>query len=305
MRGSRVGSWLILIVMVLVAYFASGLYSIRSGQTALVLRFGEVVKQVAESGIHYHLPAPFEKVLKVNVSAVQKVVTQEAGSAESGGFPHGELFREYFTGDENLILVNAVINYDVKDAAHYLFQQADVKSIIQSAGQMCLSRELAKMTVDDVMTTGKSLLRLVMKDDVQAVLDNLQTGVRVISVDLTGISPPSSVSMTFKAVSDAREKKQGIIKEAEGYANSIIPKARGQASTITNRAQACAEETAKASQARAERFDALLTEYQRSPETTAKLRYLETMQKVFETCQVKIDENPAQSTYYIMKKSQD
>ena len=279
------------VIVILVIYLASGIYTLQSGQRALILQFGKVTREVAESGIHYHLPYPFETAYRVHVSKVQKISIQEQRGSRL----------EEFTGDENLILVDAVVSYDVKDLRNYLFNQQDVRMMVASAGQMCLSQELASMTVDDVMTTGKSLLRLVMKDKLQETLDVLQAGVRVISVELTNISPPSSVSMTFKAVSDAREKKQGIIKEAEGYANSTIPNARGQASSIISQAGAYGEETRKAAIARSEAFEALLKEFRRNPEITAKLRYLDTVKALFNRCQVKVDANPEECLYYIGK----
>lgn len=279
------------IIALLLTYFATGIYSIESGQHALILRFGKVVGKATSPGINYHLPPPFEKVIKVHVRQVQKVLLKGKRGAVI----------ESYTGDENLMLVRTVVNYDVKEPEKYLFNVCDARLIIESAGQMCLSEELAKLTVDDVMTTGKSVLRLVLKRKIQETLDELGVGVRVISVELTDIAPPQNVSKAFKAVSDAREKKQRIIKEAEGYANTVIPKARGEASSILSQAQAYAKEKTELAQAKTGAFNALYAEYIRKPEITARLRYLQTVQILFNRSQVMIDANPAQSTYYIGK----
>ena len=278
-------------MVIVLGYLASGVYSLQSGQHALILRFGKVVDEVTESGINYHLPAPFEKALKAHVRQVQKVQIQQRRGAGVEGF----------TGDENLILVRAAVNYDVKNLTGYLLNVQDAKSVIESAGRMCLSAELARMKVDDVMTIGKSILRLVLKDKIQKTLDSLNIGVRIISVELTDVAPPKNVSMAFKAVSDAREKKQRIIKESEGYANSIIPKARGQASSILSQANAYANETSNLAQARVEAFRVLNEEYTKNPNITARQRYLETLQNIYQKCRVMIDGNPSQSTYYIGK----
>jgi membrane protease subunit HflK len=303
MRKAKKKIWIFILAMViLAAYFVSGIYSLQSGQRALILRFGRVMDEVTDSGIHYHLPPPFEKGIKVHISKVQKVAIHK--SVDESVFDEsiaGDSL-EGFTGDENLILVRAFISYDVKNLTHYLFNVEDVKSVVKSSGQMCLGQELAKITVDDVMTSGKSLLRLMMKEKVQKVLDELQTGVRVISVELTDISPPLKVSPAFKAVSDAREKKQGIIKKAEGYANSVIPKSRGNASSIIAQAEAYAKEIENLANGEVKAFYNLLTEYERNPGITVKLKYLETIKQIFSQSQVTIDANPALSTYYIGKK---
>lgn len=280
---------LLAIVILTAAYLCTGIYSLQSGQNALVLRFGKVVTEVTDPGIHYHLPFPFEKVLKVRVSEVKKVSLK--GDLEDS--------LEVLTGDENLIQVDAIINYDIKNLSHYLFNSQKPEELIVSVGQMFLSRELGKMMVDNVLTIGKSMLRLVMKEKIQQVLDKLKTGVRVISVELIDISPPSPVSPSFKAVSDSREKKHEIIKEAEGYANSVIPRARGKAGSELIQAEAYAKETIDFANGAVNAFDLLLDEYRENPGITLQLRYLETMKKIFSKVQLNIDANPSNSIYYI------
>jgi membrane protease subunit HflK len=277
------------IILVFVLYLMSGTYSLENGQKALVVRFGEVVKEVPDSGIHYSLPWPVDKTTKVYTSEVQTISITEKLDKQV----------ERLTGDENLIVVNALISYDIKDLFKYIYKCSNVKKALQSAGQMCLTRELTKMTVDDVMTTGKSLLRLIVKEKLQEILDDMELGIRVISVELTEISPPESVSDAFMAVSNARVKKQEIIKDAEGYANSIIPKARGDATTLTSKAEAYSKETITHAEGSVSAFEEMLEEYERNPEITLNLRMLETMKVILKRCNVKIDTNPSRSIYYI------
>ena len=129
------------IILAFALYLISGTYSLESGQKALVVRFGEVVKEVSDSGIHYCLPWPVAKTTKVYTSKVQTISIREKLDKKL----------ERLTGDENLIVVNALISYDIKDLFNYLYKCRDVKGALQSAGQMCLTRELTRMTVDGVM----------------------------------------------------------------------------------------------------------------------------------------------------------
>lgn len=299
MRNNRISKIiLIFITLILTIYLSTGIYTLQSGQAALVIRFGKVLKEVTKSGINYHIPLPFEKVIKTHVSEVKKVLIQKSDEEEEF------VDIENFTGDENLILVRAAISYDVKNLSDYLFNSEDVSSIVKATGEMHLNHELAKMKVDDVMTTGKPLLRFKIKEEIQKTLDNLKVGIRIISVELTNISPPMSVSPSFKAVSDAKEKKQEIIKEAEGYANSIIPNARGKSSSIILEALAYSSEVLNSAKGSAKAFNDILVEYNRNPEITYRLKYLETIQKIFKKCNVSIDSNPSNSTYYIEKPEQ-
>jgi len=282
---------LLTVVIGLVIYLGSGLFTLQSGQEAVILRFGKEIAHAKNPGINYHLPRPFEQVQRVHVRQVQKVMVE-------GGKNRGI---EGFTGDENLLLVRAVINYDVKDLHSYLFNIVDQKPVIISAAEMCMNEEMAGLAVDDIMTTGKSVLRLVLKNRIQAELDALQAGVRIISVELTDIAPPKNVSQAFKAVSDAREKKQRIIKESEGYANATVPRARGEATSLISGAEAYRAETVNLARAQSEAFSALNTEYRKNPTLTAKLKYLESLQRIYQKCGVTIDSDPSNSTYYIGK----
>ncbi len=279
-----------LIVLVLfIIYISTGVYSLFDGQQGLVLRFGKVVAEVKTPGIHYHLPVPFDKLLKTNVREVKKVSLKSILGYNM----------ELMTGDENLILVDAIVSYDIKDLSPYLLNLQDPGEIIISAGQMYLSRELGKMKVDDVLTVGKSILMVTMKEGIQNLLDRLNTGINVISIELINISPPSYVSSAFKAVSDAREKKQEIIRDAEGYYNSVIPVARGNADSEVIKAQSYAVETANRVRSDVETYNLLLSEYRKNPDLTKKIRYVETMKKVLNRVQLNIDSNPSDSLYTI------
>lgn len=269
-------------------YFLSGIYSLIDGQQALVLRFGKVVSEVISPGVHYHLPFPFEKVRKVNVSEVQKASLKSILGNNM----------ELMTGDENLILVDAVISYDIKNLSYYLLNSQDPAEIIVSAGQMFLNYELGRMMVDDVLTVGKSILMQTMKEEIQKVMDNLKTGIHLISIELINISPPSYVSSAFKDVSDAREKKQEIIRDAEGYSNSVIPVARGKADSEVIQAQAYAEEIITRAKSSAVAYELVLREYEKNPEITKNIRYLETIKKILSRVQVNLDAGPENSLYY-------
>ena len=285
--GNKVPLYILLFLFLL--YAVSGFYTLQNGQEGLVLRFGKQVAQVKSPGIKYRLPFPFEKVIKAYTRQVQKVIIADI---RGNGM-------EYFSGDENLLLVKAVISYDIKDLSYYFFNISDIQALLTACSEKSLSQAIAADQVDEVMTVGKSALRLVLKARIQEELDELESGVRIISVELTDIAPPNNVSDAFKDVSDAREKKQRIIKESEGYANSVIPRARGEAGSIVSASEAYREEVLNLARARTEAFTALNKQYRRNPSITAKIRYLETLQNIYARCKVIIDSDPKNSVYYI------
>ena len=93
------------IALGILIYLSTGVYSIESGQSAVILRFGQAISETTEPGINYHMPWPFERAVKAYVRQVKKVLLQDK---EGIGL-------ECFAGDENLILIKAVISYDIEN----------------------------------------------------------------------------------------------------------------------------------------------------------------------------------------------
>ena len=285
---NKTGVTILVLALLLIFYLFSGLYALDSGEHAVVLRFGKPVRSVNNPGIHIRLPFPFERVKKAHVSKVQTIML----NADS-------LQQECFTGDENLVFVQAMISFDVKDSFQYLFAANNVKQTIKASGQKILSMELAQMPVDDAMTSAKSMLRLAIRDKMQILLDQLGIGVRIISVELTDISPPLQVSSAFKAVSNARVKKQEIIRDAEGYANATVPKSRGIAAKAVLEANAYAGEILQQARSRTTAFHALLAEYQSNPKAFKQQRYTETLITIANQSNISVISNPETATFYL------
>ncbi|MCK5175265.1 MAG: FtsH protease activity modulator HflK, partial [Planctomycetes bacterium] len=114
----------------------------------------------------------------------------------------------------------------------------------------------------------------------QQIIDGYDSGVRIEETKLQTVQPPSQVASAFSDVVSAREDKDRLIKEAEGYKADIIPKARGEAESILRAAEGYKEERMKAAQGDADRFLAVLAEYRKATDITRKRLYIETMEKV-------------------------
>jgi len=273
-------------------YLSSGLYSLENGQHAIILRFGRVVDHVTESGIHYRLPLPIEKAVKIDARKVQRMAVHD----------ESVLYSDRITGDENLVVVRAMVSYDIVRPSDYHFSTCQAEALIKTTAQYCLSGELAGLNVDKAMTTGKSIMQTSLKRQIQEILDRLETGVHVITVELTDISPPLPVSASFVAVSGARVKKQEIIKNAEGYANARIPAARGEAAAVVRRAEAEAREMITLARGRAASFERLLAEYRRNPSVTLRQKYLETIRAIAGQATISLDSNTSQAILYLHGK---
>jgi membrane protease subunit HflK len=88
--------------------------------------------------------------------------------------------------------------------------------------------------------------------------------------------------------------------EAQAYANAVVPEARGGAQRQIEEANAYKEQVIANAQGEAERFNRLLTEYQKSPAVTRERLYLDAVQGVYsQTSKVMVDVEGGNNVMYL------
>jgi membrane protease subunit HflK len=105
-------------------------------------------------------------------------------------------------------------------------------------------------------------------------------GIEIMELELQQVQPPEEVREAFDDVKAAAQDASLSINQAKGYENEILPSARAEAAELKE--SAIGYRDAKIAEARgeAERFTAILAEYQAAPEVTKTRLYLETMETV-------------------------
>jgi membrane protease subunit HflK len=273
------------IVIVVGVYFLSGIYSVQPEELGVVVRFGKVAADGVPPGIHYHFPVPFERVYKPKTAEIKKIFIGEGrggGQAAAGGG------LEMLTGDTNVILVQVIIQYAISDPVKYLFSAEDVTQLVEAAAQEALTRIVGSMSVDALLTTDKLRAQTMVRDRVQGVLESYNAGIETIAAYFQEISPPVEVAYAFRDVASAREDKNRLVNEAEGYRNQILPTTRGEAERMMRDAEGFSKERVEMATGEAERFLALLGEYKKSQDLTASRIYMEKMEKILPNLKIYI-----------------
>lgn len=278
-------AWLKWIVpLLIVLYLMSGIYIVQPGEQGVVRRFGKA-DRVVGPGPHYHIPPPFETVNKVQVEERRRIeigFTTVPGTlpARYRFYPEESLM---LTGDEQIIDAQIIIQYKVSDPEKFLFNVRDLEGrsgALKDAAEVALRHVVGQRPIDDVLVGAKFEVEADIKLLLQQILDGYDSGVRIEETKLQTVQPPSQVASAFSDVVSAREDKDRLIKEAEGYQADIIPKARGEAESIKRAAEGYKEERIKRAQGDADRFLAVLAEYRKAKDVTRKRLYIETMEKV-------------------------
>ena len=184
------------------------------------------------------------------------------------------------TGDENIVNVQFSVQYKISDAVKYLFNISDPTNLVRNAAEAAMREVIGNSLIDSAITDGKLKIQSDATVLLQQVLDRYEAGIQVLAVQMQDVHPPQEVSDAFKDVASAREDKSRIINEAEAYRNELIPKARGLAAEVENQAQAYKETRIRNAEGEANRFLALLKEYEQAKDVTKQRMYLETMEEI-------------------------
>ena len=285
-RISKLPGWKLVVPIIVILWIASGFYIVEPDEVGVVTQFGKF-SRVTTAGPNYHIPFPVESAQTPKVTQIRRVEFgfRSSGLARNLDFQQGvsrELKDEslMLTGDENIVSVQFIVQYLIKDAKDYLFNVNDPEQTLAHAGEAAMREIIGNGRIDDALTTGKQEIQAQTKDLMQEILNAYKTGLSVVAVQMQNVHPPDEVVDAFKDVASAREDKSRFINEAEAYQRDILPKARGQAAHITNEALAYKEAKVRKSEGDAARFLSVLTEYNKAKDITRKRLYLETMETI-------------------------
>ena len=278
-------AWLKLIIPALVVvWLLSGIYIVRPDEQGVVRRFGRAIR-VTQPGPHYHLPQPIERVDKVKVKKVRRIEigfrTVSAGPPARYRFMPQESLM--LTGDEQIVDAQIIVQYQVKDPEKFLFNVRDLEAergALMDAAEVALRQVVGQRPIDDVLIAEKLQIEIDIRELLQRIIDRYNSGVRVVEVKLQTVRPPKEVAAAFSDVVSAKEDKERLVKEADGYREDLLPKARGRAASIIRGAEAYKAERVKHAQGDAEKFLAVLKEYEKAKDVTRKRLYLETMEQI-------------------------
>ena len=266
------------VLAALAIWLLTGTYMVGPDEVGVIRTFGEHTR-VAQSGLNWHFPVPIETVNTPKVTEVKRV---EIGfrTLRNGQYRTVEKESLMLTGDENIVDAEMIVQYKIKDPVAYLFNIVEPELTVREAAEASLRTVVGRNKIDETLTTGKFTIQEETKSQLQSILDLYESGIHVVAVQLQDVSPPKEVIGAFKDVASAKEDKNRMVNQAEGYRNDLIPKARGEAEAMIRAAEGFRESRIKRAEGDAAKFTTILQEYRKAKSITEKRLYLETMEKV-------------------------
>lgn len=280
------GPLMLLIAAPVVALLGFYLFTFRVNpdELGVVMRFGEFVRQ-EPPGLHFRLPPPIEevrlpKVTRQNIIEIgmRSGVTTRSYQTTVRDVPEESLM---LTGDENIVDVDFVVYWRIKDAAAYLFNIQQPEQTVKEVSESAMREIVGKSNIAPLLTEARQQAEVDAQRLIQSTLDSYNAGIQIDQVQLQKVDPPSQVIDSFRDVQAARADAERLQNEAQTYANRVVPEARGDASRILQAAEGYRERTVVEATGQADRFLAVYEEYRKAPGVTRRRLYLETMERVF------------------------
>jgi len=275
------GPLLFLIAAAIAAIIAFYAFTFRvdPDELGVVMLFGKPVR-TEPPGLHFRLPYPIEEVRLPKVTR-QNIIEIGMRSSEVGRGVRPVLEESLMlTGDENIVDINFVVFWRIKDAQKYLFNIQKPDVTVKEVAESAMRDIVGRSNIQPLLTGARQQTEQAVQRLTQDVLDSYGAGVSIDYVQLQKVDPPTQVIDAFRDVQAARADKERLQNEAGTYANKIVPEARGEAERILQAARAYQEQTVAEATGQTARFLKVYEEYKKAPEVTRRRMYLETMERV-------------------------
>lgn len=281
----------IIIAGALSLYLISGVYIVQPEEQGIETRFGKY-STTSDSGLHYHLPYPFEKVYKLNVTSVN---TEEIGYRTSNNNENDTRMSSesiMITRDENIVDVNFDVQWRINEANSFIFniKNKDIRETIRNISESVMREIIGQNKMFFVLGEGRATVAEQAMKMMQDILNQYKIGVQILAVPIKKIDPPKEVISAFRDVQSARADKEKEVNLAQSYRNNIIPIAKGQAAQIVNEAEAYYYQTINAATGEVAKMMALYPMYKADSELTKIRLYTDLMNDILQNKKIIVNE---------------
>ncbi len=275
MKSAGIGLSLIAAVAALV-WLGSGVFIVQEGWQAVVTSFGRYT-QTRDAGIQFRWPYPFQAHETVAVTQLRSAEVGRNVVAPSTGLRDSSML----TQDENIVDIRFTVQYRLKDARAYLFENRNPEEAVVQASETAVREIVGRSKVDQVLYEQRDAIAADLVKSIQVQLDRLNAGIVIANVNVQNVQVPEQVQAAFNDAVKATADRDRFKNEGQAYAADVIPKAQGTASRLKEEAEGYRARVIAQAEGDAQRFRSVLTEYQKAPQVTRDRLYLETMQSVY------------------------
>jgi membrane protease subunit HflC len=208
------GVGFIVLILAVIILLANSLFIVTDKQTAILLRFGEIIDPKIESGLHFKVP-----ILNTVRKFDSRVLTLDA------------VPQPYFTEEKKRLIVDAFVKWRISDNEQFYItssggQLGALRTLLTQRVDEGLRNQFGKRTVQDVISGERDQLMKALTADLNKVA-NTELGVEVIDVRVKKIELPSEVNDSV--YNRMRTERERLAQELRAEGNEIAEEIRANA----------------------------------------------------------------------------
>ncbi len=246
-------------------------YTVRPEEKSVELLLGARY-QTGEPGLNF-APWPLVTYQVINVTSENTESIGGSGTTNDGS---GLML----TTDANIVDIGFQVVWNINDPEKVLFNISDPQLTVRAVSESVMREIIAASNLAPILNRDRGIIADTVMTNVQATLDEYDSGISIVRVNLERADPPAEVIDSYKEVQAAEQERDRLQRQADAYANTVLADARGRAAGIIETAEGYRAQTVNDALGQASRFTAVLTEYQKAEEVTRERIYLETMERV-------------------------
>ncbi|SMX43584.1 FtsH protease activity modulator HflK [Maliponia aquimaris] len=254
----------------LLALWAFGsFYTVRPEEQSVELFLGSY-SATGQPGLNF-APWPLVTYEVVNVTSER---TETIGSGRGTG--DGLML----TTDANIVDIEFQVVWNINDPAKLLFNIRDPQLTVQAVSESVMREIIAASNLAPILNRDRGAIADNALQEIQSTLDEYESGISIVRINLDTADPPREVIDSFRAVQAAEQERDRLERQADAYANRVVAEARGQGAQIREEAEGYRARVVNEALGQAARFTSVQQEYAMAPEVTRRRLYLETMERV-------------------------
>jgi membrane protease subunit HflK len=276
--GSAFRAMRVVMVLMALAYLASGVFVVRQHEKAIVLVFGRVSgigdESIKGPGLHWTWPRPVTEIVRLPAERVQTLAVdsfwyQRAGDFQDNAAPPSALRPESegyaITGDANLLHTRWALRYTLAQPDTVAFRWSDVAVVLRQEVERAVTRVTATTPIDRALRTDLEGFRAAVEREVRGRLELLALGVRLQGMDILASAPPQQVAQAFEDVTRAEMERAKQISDARAYASRALNEAQGEKGRILSEGESYRQRIVSETGAQADYFAKVNEQYRQNP----------------------------------------
>ena len=263
------GTWVIGGLAAVALWAFSSFYTVKPEEQSVELFLG-AYSSIGNPGLNF-APWPLVTYEVINVTSER---TENVG-LRRGNNNDGLML----TTDANIVDIDFQVVWNISDPAKLLFNIRDPQLTVQAVSESVMREIIAATNLAPILNRDRGVIADTALQNIQETLDEYESGINIVRVNLDKADPPAAVIDAFREVQAAEQERDRLQRQADAYANRVLAEARGQSAQILEEAEAYRARVVNEAIGEASRFVAVAQEFNAAPEVTQRRLYLEAMER--------------------------